>query len=85
MVLMPVTGACLGDLFQPVAPDRLCESIVNFLPLCACRKPDGCVRADFVPTSHRLCVVHRVYHPLKQLASVGGGWTGAGEFDSDAA
>lgn len=81
---MPVTGACLGDLFQPVAPGSLCESLVNFLPLCAW-KPDGCVRADLIPTSHRLCVVHRVYHPLKQLVSVGGGWTGAGEFDSDAA
>ena len=48
---MPITEVCLGDIFQPVTPVRLCESSVNVLPLCACRKPDGCVRADFDPAT----------------------------------
>ncbi len=80
---MPITEACLGDLFQPVTPVKLCESIVNVLPLCACRKPDGCVRTNFVPESHCLRVVLRIHHPLDQLASVSGGRAGAGKLNGD--
>ena len=61
------------------------ENAINILSLCARRKFDGIVGMDLAPTSHCLCVVHRVHHPSNQLASVGGGWASVGEFDSDAA